>query len=98
MPNTVISPYDFKDISLKVDGEFGPKTKAACEIVSTTVNAYTKGAQIVQAILYCNKYNPQMFDEAFNKDCETALKAYQTDHGLKVDGLAGKLFFENALK
>ena len=89
---------DFKDISLKVDGEFGPKTKAACEIVSTTVNAYTKGAQIVQAILYCNKYNPQMFDEAFNKDCENALKAYQTDHGLKADGVAGKLFFENALK
>lgn len=88
---------DFKDISLKVDGEFGSKTKAACEIVSTTVNAYTKGAQIVQAILYCNKYNPQMFDEAFNKDCETALKAYQTDHGLKADGVAGSLFFENSL-
>ena len=88
---------DFKDISLKVDGEFGPKTKAACEIVSTTVNAYTKGAQIVQAILYCNKYNPQMFDEAFNKDCENALKSYQTDHGLKADGIAGPRFFENSL-
>lgn len=88
---------DFKDISLKVDGEFGSKTKAACIIVSRTVNAYTRGAQIVQAILYCNKYNPQMFDEAFNKDCETALKAYQTDHGLKADGVAGPLFFESAL-
>ena len=89
---------DFVDISLKVDGKFGAKTKAACKIVSTTINAYTRGAQIVQAILYCNKYNPQMFDEAFNKDCETALKAYQTNHGLKADGVAGKLFFENALK
>lgn len=89
---------DFKDISLKVDGEFGSKTKAACEIISTTTNANTRGAQIVQAILYCNKYNPQLFDEAFNKNCETALKLYQIDHGLEEDGVAGKLFFENALK
>lgn len=89
---------DFEDISLKVDGEFGAKTKAACKIVSTTINAYTRGAQIVQAILYCNKYNPQLFDEAFNKDCENALKAYQTDHGLKEDGIAGPVFFESSLR
>lgn len=88
---------DFDGNYLKVDGEFGDKTKAACKVVSTTINAYTRGAQIVQAIIYCYKYNPQMFDEAFNKDCENALKAYQTDHGLKADGVAGKLFFESAL-
>lgn len=88
---------DFEDVCLKVDGEFGTKTKAACKVVSTTINAYTRGAQIVQAILYSHKYNPQLFDEAFNLDCEKALKAYQTDHGLKSDGIAGKLFFENSL-
>lgn len=88
---------DFEDVSLKVDGVFGSKTKEACKVVSTTINAYSRGAQIVQAILYCNKYNPQMFDEVFNKDCETALKEYQEDHGLNPDGAAGKLFFENAL-
>ena len=89
---------DFEDISLKVDGEFGAKTKSACKVVSRTVNAYTRGAQIVQAILYCNKCNPQLFAEAFNKDCETALKEYQKDHGLALDGIAGKLFFESSLK
>ncbi len=88
----------FECVNLKVDGEFGDKTKAACKVVSTTVNAYTRGAQIVQGILYCNKYNPQMFNEVFNKDCETALKRYQKDRGLAPDGAAGKLFFENALK
>ena len=88
---------DFEGISLKVDGEFGAKTKAACKVVSTTINAYTRGAQIVQGILYCNKYNPQMFNEIFNKDCEAALKQYQSDHGLEPDGAAGKLFFESAL-
>lgn len=88
---------DFEDVSLKVDGEFGDKTKAACKVVSTTINAYSRGAQIVQAILYCNKYNPQLFDEAFNADCEKALKKYQADNGLEPDGAAGKLFFENSL-
>lgn len=88
---------EFEGTNLKVDGEFGAKTKAACKIVSRTVNAYTRGAQIVQAILYCNKYNPQLFDEAFSQDCEKALKQYQDEHGLKADGIAGKLFFESAL-
>ena len=88
----------FECANLKVDGKFGAKTKAACKVVSITTNAYTKGAQIVQAILYCNMYNPQMFDEAFNKDCETALKQYQIDHGLKDDGIAGKMFFESSLR
>lgn len=88
---------DFEEVYLKVDGEFGDKTKAACKVVSTTINAYTRGAQIVQAILYCYKYNPQMFNEVFNKDCETALKQYQKDHGLKPDGAAGPLFFSSAL-
>ena len=86
-----------EETNLKVDGEFGKKTKAACKVVSTTTNTYTRGAQIVQAILYCNKYNPQMFDENFTKDCEKALKQYQKNNGLKVDGIAGRQFFENAL-
>lgn len=89
---------EFEGVNLKVDGKFGSKTKTACRIVSTTTNAYTRGAQVVQAILYCSRYNPQLFDEAFNKNCETALKKYQADHDLDQDGIAGKLFFENALR
>lgn len=83
--------------TLAVDGIFGEKTKATCKIVSEKTNANTRGAQIVQAILYCYGYNPQLFDEAFNTDCTTALKKYQSDHGLAADGAAGKLFFTSAL-
>lgn len=83
--------------TLAVDGVFGEKTKATCKVVSEKTNANTRGAQIVQAILYCYKYNPQLFNEAFNADCTAALKAYQSDHGLAADGAAGKLFFESAL-
>ena len=84
--------------SLKVDGVFETNTKKACKIVSTSTNANTRGAQIVQAILYCYGYNPQLFDEAFNENCKTALKEYQRAHELADDGIAGKLFFGNALK
>lgn len=84
--------------TLTVDGVFGAKTKATCKVVSEKTNANTRGAQIVQAILYCHGYNPQLFDEAFNKDCENALKEYQTEHGLEEDGIAGELFFESTLK
>lgn len=83
--------------NIKVDGVFGEKTKTVCKIVSASYNANTRGAQVVQAILYCYGYNPQMFDEKFNADCTKALKFYQTDHGLNPDGAAGKLFFESSL-
>ena len=84
--------------NIKIDGVFGEKTKKACKVVSRNTNANTRGAQIVQAILYCYSYNPQLFDEYFNETCEVALKQYQRDHGLDADGVAGKLFFESALK
>lgn len=83
--------------TLTADGVFGTKTEAACKVVSEKTNANTRGAQIVQAILYCHGYNPQLFAEAFNANCTNALKCYQGDHGLDPDGAAGKLFFESAL-
>lgn len=88
---------NFYGISLKVNGVLDSKTKSVCKVISETVNAYTRGAQIVQAILYCYGYNPQLFAESFNKDCTTALKAYQKDHNLKQDGKAGVLFFTSSL-
>lgn len=84
--------------TLAIDGVFGDKTKAVCKVVSEKSNANSRGAQIVQAILYCYGYNPQLFDEAFNADCTTALKKYQSDHGLAADGAAGKKFFESGLE
>ena len=84
--------------TLIIDGVFGDETKAVCKVVSEKSNANTRGAQIVQAILYCHKYNPQLFSECFNADCTAALKAYQSDHGLAADGAAGKKFFESGLE
>lgn len=87
----------FADITIKVDGIFGNQTKAVCKLVSERTNENTRGAQIVQAILYCYGYNPQLFAESFNADCTKAVKKYQEDHALTPDGIAGKQFFENTL-
>lgn len=83
---------------IKITGEWNDETERACKkYVAIYRGDNSKGSQIVQAILYCNKYNPQLFCEAFNADCEKALKSYQKAHGLKADGIAGKLFFGSAL-
>lgn len=83
---------------IKITGKWNDETERACKkYVAIYQGDNSKGSQIVQAILYCNKYNPQLFDDSFNSDCEKALKAYQKDHGLKADGIAGKLFFGTAL-
>lgn len=87
----------FRDTSIKVDGIFGNQTKAVCKLVSERTNENTRGAQIVQAILYCCGFNPQLFAESFNADCTKAVKKYQEDHALTPDGIAGKQFFENTL-
>ena len=83
---------------IKVTGKWNDETERACrKYVAIYRGDNSRGSQIVQAILYCYKYNPQLFDENFNEDCEKALKKYQKDHGLKDDGIAGRLFFESAL-
>ena len=84
---------------IKVTGKWNDETERACrKYVAIYRGDNSRGSQIVQAILYCYKYNPQLFDENFNEDCEKALKKYQKDHGLKDDGIAGRLFFGSALK
>ena len=83
---------------IKVTGKWNDETERACrKYVAIYRGDNSRGSQIVQAILYCYKYNPQLFDENFNEDCEKALKKYQKDHGLKDDGIAGRLFFGSAL-
>lgn len=83
---------------IKITGRWNDETERACKkYVAIYQGDTSRGAQIVQAILYCNKYNPQLFAEEFNADCEASLKAYQKEHNLKDDGIAGKLFFGTAL-
>jgi len=72
---------------LAVDGSFGPKTKAACRAVKKG----SKGdlVYICQAMLYSKGYDPKGFDGSCGPGCDAAIRQYQKDHGLTVDGSCG---------
>ncbi|MGQ4666537.1 peptidoglycan-binding domain-containing protein [Metabacillus halosaccharovorans] len=77
---------------LAVDGIWGPKTKA----VIRTVGEKAKGniTRIIQGMLYCLGYNPKGFDGIFGNGTEAAVRAYQKDHVLSVDGVVGENTFD----
>ena len=82
---------------LAVDGGYGPLTKAACKVLRKGSSG--DGVYILQGLLYCHGYDPKGFDGSFGvyggEGCLNAVKAFQADNGLEVDGEAGPLTFEN---
>ena len=75
--------------TLVLDGVWGLKTKTAC------VTATDKGdhVYILQAALYCLGYDPGILDGIDGKNTQAAVRAFQKDHDLTVDGVAGKNTF-----
>lgn len=81
---------------LAVDGGFGAATKAAYRTVYK--GCHDERAYIIQGLLYGHGYDPNGFDGSFGGGCESALKKYQKDNGLEVDGRCGKLTFASLVK
>lgn len=82
--------------NLVVDGVWGPKTSAA----SVTLHPGARGnlTWILQALLYCNGFDPQGVDGILGEKTVTALRSFQRESGLKVDGLAGVATFRELFK
>lgn len=80
---------------LNEDGIWGPKTKAAC----VNVRRGAKGdiTKVLQGALICNGYDTNGFDGIFGSGTESAVRSYQSDHGLSADGIAGKATFASLL-
>jgi len=72
---------------LAVDGSFGPKTKKACAAVKRGNKSDL--VYICQAMLYAQGYDPKGFDGSCGPGCDAAIRQYQKDHGLAVDGSCG---------
>lgn len=83
------------DARLDIDGEFGEKTKAAVH----NLNVASKGKiqYIVQMALIL-KQDSLKLDGIFGKDTLAAVKAFQTSHNLKDDGVVGKNTMEQLMK
>ncbi|MSS43209.1 hypothetical protein FYJ27_05615 [Anaerosalibacter bizertensis] len=75
---------------LKVDGWFGQKTIDA--LVNVRRNARGNLTKIIQKRLRAKGYNigKAGVDGIFGKDTENAVKSFQKDNGLKVDGIVGR--------
>ena len=73
---------------LDVDGIFGPNTKRATVIVRRGARGdLTKS---IQAMLICKGYNTNGFDGIFGSGTENAIREFQSDNGLSVDGIFGQ--------
>lgn len=84
--------------NLKVDGIFGPKTKLACP----NIRKGSKGniVWLIQASLECQYYDigSSGCDSKFGKATDKAVREFQMNRGLKVDGIVGKNTFEKMFK
>lgn len=80
---------------LAEDGIWGPKTRAAC----VNVRRGAKGdiTRVLQGALICNGYSTNGFDGIFGSGTKSAVKSYQSYHGLSADGIAGKNTFASLL-
>jgi GH25 family lysozyme M1 (1,4-beta-N-acetylmuramidase) len=84
--------------SLAEDGIFGPKTKNACINVrqSSKKGFPTKGniTHLIQAMLYFKGYDTNGVDGIFGTGTTKAVRRFQGNQGLSVDGIVGKNTFE----
>lgn len=77
--------------NLAVDGIFGNKTASAIRnIKKGSQGNYVK---VLQGFLICKGYNTGGLDGDFGTKTDKALRAFQSDNGLYVDGVAGKATF-----
>lgn len=81
---------------LKVDGLWGTKTKNACITVRKGANGNL--TRLIQAALICKGYDVKGFDGKFGDGLDKAVKKFQRDKGLTVDGIVGKGTFEALFK
>ena len=84
--------------NLKVDGGYGAKTKEALQ--RHVVHIGTKGcmALIVQGLLYAKGYECNGFDGSIGPGADYAIRTFQGDNKLSIDGRVGQNTFEELIK
>lgn len=80
---------DYKK-SLSVDGIAGNNTCKALGKHYVKKGERQELVRAVQIALYCHGYNPEWTDGIFGTKTEESVKAFQREHGLSADGIAGR--------
>lgn len=81
-------------VSLAVDGIFGPKTERACVIIKSGMRGEI--VRILQEALNLYGYNLDV-DGIFGPNTGEAVRIFQRDKEIKVDGIAGPQTFNKLL-
>ena len=79
--------------NLEVDGIFGIKTKNA--IVNLYYGVTGNLTRILQGLLICNGYDTGGFDGIYGIKTYNAVRKYQVNNSIQIDGIAGKQTFES---
>lgn len=80
---------------IKIDGDFGPETKAACRAVAKGDKGLL--VSILQAGLLLHGITYTGIDASFGDATEKAVKEFQKQAGITVDGIAGPETFEKLM-
>ncbi|WP_062048655.1 peptidoglycan-binding protein [Bacillus sp. JCM 19034] len=75
---------------LTVDGIMGPKTRSKLKLVTVRNGARGNITRVLQTILFIRGFNPGPFDGVFGDMTTGAVRAFQRDRSLSVDGIAGR--------
>ena len=75
--------------ALAVDGSYGPKSKGAMSNKGVYYGKTGTLVRAVQCILYTHGYDPKGIDGHCGNGMTAAIKAFQKNHGLDVDGSCG---------
>lgn len=79
--------------NLEVDGICGIKTKNA--IVNLYYGVTGNLTRILQGLLICNGYDTGGFDGIYGIKTYNAVRKYQANNSIQIDGIAGKQTFES---
>ena len=83
------------DACLDLDGQWGPRTASALSGHYVRQGETQFMVSALEIILMLRGYDPDgvEYPGQFERGCESAVRAYQADNGLEVDGVAGENTF-----
>lgn len=82
---------------LAIDGVWGSRSDAALSGHTVRLGENQEMVRTLQILLLAHGYDPKGVDGSFGSGTEAAVRQYQADHGLTIDGIAGYHTFKSLI-